>query len=162
MFQVRWWARDIKNSLIMSPPFRVGRHCFCHGRRSVCFSVRPSVCHTIVSWVVQWVAGLISVWAICSIAFKLQPLLSTVNTKRCSCNHYWPHVNTKRCKCNRYCQQVNTKRCNCNRYVQHVNTKLANATVIVKRFTLSVTADVTVIVNTSTLCVRTETVLSTR
>ena len=37
---------------------------------------------------------------------------------------------------------------------------VANATV--KRFTLSVTADATIIVNTLTLCVRTETVLLTR
>ena len=39
---------------------------------------------------------------------------------------------------------------------------VANVTVIVKRFTLSVTADATVIVNALTLCVRTKTVLLTR
>ena len=38
---------------------------------------------------------------------------------------------------------------------------VANATVIVKRFTLSIKTDATVIVNTLTLCVRTETVLLT-
>ena len=39
------WVWENKHFIIMSPPFRVGRHIVFHGRPSVCLSICPSVCH---------------------------------------------------------------------------------------------------------------------